>query len=199
MTATPNEPEFILDELKDIPLVVAPFVMEEIRIQNKKTFQVKATTKKLIIDYLENRLQNAHIFCNSLEIISSLIKECSLNNENCRAVWSLGNEHYKNKVQGIIRSKVGEPAKKINFYTSSCFEGLDMFDIEGQYIIVSDGRTAHTLNDISTSFRQILGRIRDTKYRSSAIHIFKETRYSEFSTYDEYKQSTEKILNYAKD
>mgnify|MGYP004700965085 CR=1 FL=1 len=74
-----------------------------------------------------------------------------------------------------------------------------MFDSEGVYVIVSDGKKSHTLNDISTSFRQILGRIRDTKYRNEAIHIFKETRYSEFATYEDYKQSTVKILNYAKD
>lgn len=86
MTATPNEPEFMLYELKDIPLVVAPLEMEEIKILNKKTIQVKATTKKLINDFIGNRLQNAHIFCNSMEIISSLIKECDLNNDNCRAV-----------------------------------------------------------------------------------------------------------------
>mgnify|MGYP004700965125 CR=1 FL=1 len=86
MTATPNEPEFYLYELKDIPLVVAPLEMEEIKILNVKTIQVKATAKKLINDFIEYRLQNAHIFCNSLEIISSLIKECELNNENCRAV-----------------------------------------------------------------------------------------------------------------
>jgi hypothetical protein len=86
MTATPNEPEFILEELKDIPLVVAPFELEEIKILNVKTIQVQATVKKLIRDYIDNRFQNAHIFCNSVEIIASLIKECDLNNDNCKAV-----------------------------------------------------------------------------------------------------------------
>lgn len=197
MTATPNEPEFILEQLKDIPTIVAPFELETIKVNNVKTIQVEATTKKLINDYLQNRFQNAHIFCNSVEIIARLIKECNLTNENCKAVWSKGNKKYKNTVQGIDRGEVGSPAKKINFYTSTCFEGCDIFDLEGQYIIVSDGRKAHTLNDISTSFRQILGRIRDTKYRGEAIHIFKETRFSDCQTFQEYKEKTNKILRYA--
>ena len=86
MTATPNEPEFILQELKNIPLIVAPFELEEIKIHNVKTIQVQATAKKLINDYLDNKFHNAHIFCNSVEIIASLIKACSLTNENCKVV-----------------------------------------------------------------------------------------------------------------
>jgi hypothetical protein len=197
MTATPNEPEFILEELKGIRIETAPFELELINIENVKTFQVTATTKKLIIDYLENRLPNAHIFVNSVEIIASLIKACKLTNENCKVVWSKRNKIYKDVISGIKRSDVGSPAKKINFYTSTCFEGSDILDMEGQYIIVSDGRIAHTLNDISTSLRQILGRIRNTKYRNQAIHIFKETKFSECKSYQEYKDKTVKALQYS--
>lgn len=197
MTATPNEEEFMLEELKHIPVLVAPFELEIINIENVRTFQVEATTKKLIIDYIENRIQNAHIFVNSVEIIASLIKACNLTNDNCKAVWSKGNNKYKDVIAGIKRSDVGSPAKKINFYTSTCFEGSDISDIEGQYIIVSDGKKAHTLNDISTSFRQILGRIRNTNYRNEAIHIFKETRFSEYKSYKEYKEKTQKALQYS--
>ena len=199
MTATPNETEFMLQELKGIEVVTAPFKLESVNIINKQTIQVQATTRKLILDYLENRFQNAHIFCNSLEIIASLIKACELNNENCKVVWSKGNKKYKRTIQGIKRSEVGDKAQKINFYTSTCFEGSDIYDEEGQYIIVSDGNKAHTLNDISTSFRQILGRIRNTKYRGFATHIFKETRYSEFKSYEDYKKRTEFILDIAQD
>ena len=192
MSATPNEPEFTLTELEGIRIEVAPFELETINIKNVRTVQVEATVKKLIEDYKENRLQNAHIFVNSVEIIASLIKACELTNENCKAVWSKGNKSYKNSIQGINRSEVGSPAKKINFYTSTCFEGSDILDLEGQYIIVSDGSKAHTLNDISTSFRQILGRIRNTKYRSEATHIFRKTRFSEITSFDLYKEYTVK-------
>lgn len=195
MTATPNEEEFTLEELKDIPVIVAPFELELIHIQNIQTIQVEATLKKLINRYLCCKFQNAHIFVNSVEIIAKLIKACDLNNENCRAVWSKGNKSYKTNIQGIIRSEVGSKPKRINFYTSTCFEGSDIKDEEGQYVIVSDGSKAHTLNDISTSFRQIMGRIRNTNYRNSVTHIFKGTRYSEIKSYEEYKAYTIELLS----
>ena len=197
MTATPTDSEFMLEELKGIPVIVAPLEMEEIHIKNIRTVQVEATAKKLIDDYLSKRLQNAHIFVNSIEFIESMIKACGLTNDNCKAVWSKGNKKYVRTISGIKRSEVGDEAKKINFYTSTCFEGSDILDEEGQYIIVSDGDRKNTLNDISTSFRQILGRIRDTNYRAMALHIFRQTRYSECATYDEYKAKTVKDLRYS--
>ena len=199
MTATPNEEEFTLEELKNIPVIVAPFELETIHVQNIQTIQVEATTKKLINRYVNSKFQNAHIFVNSIELIAKLIKSCNLTNDNCRAVWSKGNKSYKNNIQGIERSEVGGEPKKINFYTSTCFEGSDIKDPEGEYIIVSDGSKAHTLNDISTSFRQIMGRIRDTKYRNSVIHILKGTRYSEIKTYEEYKAYTVRLQKDAED
>ncbi|HEY5592399.1 MAG TPA: DEAD/DEAH box helicase family protein [Paludibacter sp.] len=194
MTATPNEEEFTLEELKDIPVIVAPFELEMIHIENIQTIQVEATIKKLINRYLNSKFQNAHIFVNSVEIIARLVKACNLTNDNCRAVWSKRNKSYKTTIHGIHRSKVGSDPKKINFYTSTCFEGSDIKDEEGQYIIVSDGSKAHTLNDISTSFRQIMGRIRNTKYRNDVTHIFKGTRYSEIKSYTEYKAYTIRLL-----
>ncbi len=194
LTATPNEPEFTLYELKDIRIEVAPFELEKVHIENRQTEQVEATTKKLIEDYINNRFQNAHIFVNSTEIIASLIKACNLTNDNCKAVWGEGNKSYKRTIAGIVRSTPSSPAKKINFYTSCSFEGCNVWDEEGQYIIVSDGAKAHTQNDISTSFRQIIGRIRNTKYRATAIHIYKRTRYSNMKSYEEYKDYSDKLL-----
>ena len=194
MTATPNEKEFTLEELKDIRVEIAPFELEKIVIQNIQTIQVEATIKKLINRYLNSKFQNAHIFVNSVEIMARLIKACQLDNHNCKAVWSKGNKNYKTTIQGIVRSEVGGDPKKINFYTSTCFEGSDIKDEEGQYIIVSDGSKAHTLNDISTSFRQIMGRIRDTKYRNSVTHIFRSTRYTGITKYEDYKAYTEELL-----
>jgi hypothetical protein len=199
MTATPNEEEFTLEELKDIPIEIAPFELETIQVQNIQTVQVEATIKKLINRYLTSKFQNAHIFVNSVEIIAKLIKACNLTSDNCRAVWSKGNKSYKTHIHGIERSEVGGTAKKINFYTSTCFEGSDIKDEEGQYIIVSDGSKAHTLNDISTSFRQIMGRIRNTKYRNSVTHIFRATRYSEIKSFAEYEAYTQRLLRDAED
>lgn len=193
MTATPNEPEFTLKELKDIPVIIAPFELEKIYITNKPTTQVEATARKLILDYLENKIGNAHIFVNSVEFIAKLIKACNLTDANCRAIWSDGNKSYKRSVQGIKRGELHTEAKKINFYTSTCYDGCDILDKEGHYIIISDGAKAHTLVDVATQMTQIVFRIRDTKYKNKAIHIFRETRYSNFVSFEDYKAATEKL------
>jgi hypothetical protein len=80
--------------------------------------------------------------------------------------------------------------KKINFYTSTCFEGCDIYDTNGKTYIVSDKRKSHTLLDISTLFIQICGRIRDSKYNTKVGHIFSETRYNNFVSLEEFKTAS---------
>lgn len=89
-------------------------------------------------------------------------------------------------------SQPSDPVKKINFYTSTCFEGCDLYDENGVTFIVSDGRKAHTLLDISTLFTQICGRIRDSKYKTEIIHVYSTTKYSDQVSLAEFIASTEK-------
>ena len=84
--------------------------------------------------------------------------------------------------------------KKINFYTSTCFEGCDIFDPDGVTFIVSDGRKAHTLLDISTLFTQICGRIRDSRYKAQIVHVYSTTKYSKAVTLDEFVAATQRTL-----
>ena len=90
-----------------------------------------------------------------------------------------------------------DPVKKINFYTSTAFEGCDIFDEQGRTYIVSDTSKAQTLLDISTLFVQICGRIRNSIYKSEITHIFSTTRYSENLTLEEYTERTQQTLNKA--
>ena len=90
-----------------------------------------------------------------------------------------------------------DPVKKINIYTSTAFEGCDIYDKVGRTYIVSDANKAHTLLDISTMFVQICGRIRDSIYKSDIMHIFSTTRYSEDLTLEEYAERTRTTLGKA--
>ena len=129
-----------------------------------------------------------HLFVNSVEFIATIIKACNLTNENTRVIFSKNNATYKNTCQGVTNSETTSPVKKINFYTSTCFEGCDLFDRDGKIYIVSESSRAQTLLDISTQVRQIAGRIRDTQYFDSITHLYKATRYNKNLTFDEYKQ-----------
>lgn len=87
----------------------------------------------------------------------------------------------------LDRSDLSSPIKKINFLTSTVFEGSDIYDPDGRIIIISDPSKANTLLDISTSIQQIAGRIRNSKYINQIFHLYNTTRYSDLS-YEEFKQ-----------
>lgn len=52
--------------------------------------------------------------------------------------------------------------------------------------------------DISTLIIQICGRIRDSHYKTEITHIFSETRYNNFTSYEEFKESSEKQIQSTK-
>ncbi len=188
LTATPIEPDLMLEELKDIPTYKIDWESKsEIGVTTVKCKQVGATVRNLINDYLEGRMfGNAHIFVNSVDFIATIIKACNLTNENTRIIFSKNNKKYTNTCEGIKNGDTTDEVKKINLYTSTCFEGCDLFDTEGRIYVVSDSSKAQTLADISTSIRQIAGRIRDTRY-PNITHIYKATRYNEDLSYSDYK------------
>lgn len=82
--------------------------------------------------------------------------------------------------------------KLINFYTSTAFEGVDIEDLEGRTIIVSDGNVKQTLLDISTLVIQICGRIRDSLYNNELTHIFSKNyrNRNRSTTWEKYRYYT---------
>lgn len=190
LTATPIEEELMIEELKNIPTFKISWEKNNIvKVNSVQCKQIAASVKKEIMQYLNNeKFGNAHFFVNSVEFIANMIKSCGLTEENTRVVFSKNNKNYKNKVQGISNSTTSTLAKKINFYTSTCFEGCDLMDEEGKIYIISDSAKAQTLADISTQVPQIAGRIRNTKYGNNITHFYKQTRYCEDLSYEEFKE-----------
>ncbi len=138
--------------------------------------------------------ENAYFFVNSVSYIADLVKLCGLDNTNTRAIYSKNN---KTDV-GLKRGSTLDEPKKINFITSTAFEGCDIYDEDGLTFIISDSSETQTLVDISTKFQQIAGRIRNSKYSNVIYHIYKETRYSSLS-YEEFKQFTDKTISETKE
>ena len=148
---------------------------------------------------LDSRLEhNLHIFVNSVEFIAKVIDLAKLTPDNVKVVCSVSGDNAE-----VNRRKLGkayeigqpsDPVRKINFYTSTCFEGCDLYDENGVTFIVSDGNKSHTLLDISTLFTQICGRLRDSKYKGEIIHVYSTTKYSREVTLDEFVASTKSVL-----
>lgn len=196
MTATVLEEEFILDELKELPIVIAEWeTTKEVNVVSIKcNNSVSATTAQIIREFLDgSKSGNAYFFVNSVEFIKEMVQECDLSDENTRAIWSTNNK----TETGLQRSSTTSPSKRINMLTSTVFEGSDLYDENGHIFIISDSRKSHTLIDISTSFQQIAGRIRNTKHYSNIYHLYTNTRYDVGVTYEEFKASTEHTISKA--
>ena len=158
---------------------------------------------RLCQEALKQSSANIHIFVNSVRFIADVIHALQLSPDDVRIVCSqsgtsrLANQKVLGEEYTIAES--GDKVKRINFYTSTCFEGCDIYDPDGMTYIVSDGRRANTLVDISTLFTQICGRIRNSRYQDRVTHIFSTTRYSQDVSLDEFIESSNKAYTEAEE
>ena len=207
MTATPIEQEYVLEELKPLPVCEINWPhLQEVKIRSRQTSKPAQYIVKECRRVLDNDMpHNLHIFVNSVEFIAKAIDLAKLTPEQVKVVCSVSGDNGESNQRKLGKDyPIGQPsapARKINFYTSTCFEGCDIYDENGVTFIVSDGNKSHTLLDISTLFTQICGRLRDSKYKGEIIHVYSTTKYSREVTLDEFVASTKKVLaeatNYA--
>ena len=197
ITATILDTDFVLDELKNVEIVKAEWTNTKIvKVRSSKCQRdVIKSVAYLVNQFLAGNIEgNAYIFVNSVQFIKDLVKICDLSDDNARAIWSKNNK----TETGLIRGNVLDPAKKINLLTSTVFEGTDIYDEDGKVFIVSDKTKSHTLTDISTSFQQIAGRIRNSKYWDTITHYYTTTRYDAILTYDDFKAFSDQTIEEAK-
>lgn len=203
MTATPIEREYILEELKHLPICEINWPhLAEIHVRSRQTSKPAQYIVKECRKILDGNLPyNLHIFVNSVEFIAKVIDLAKLTPDQVKVVCSTSGDNSENNQRKLGKyypiDQPSDSVKKINFYTSTCFEGCDLYDENGVTFIVSDGNKAHTLLDISTLFTQICGRVRDSKYKREIIHVFSTTKYSREVTLDEYVAATQKTLKEA--
>ena len=130
--------------------------------------------------------------------MASVIEKAELSPDQVKVVCSTSGESKAKNARKLGANfpieQPSDPVKKINFYTSTAFEGCDIYDEFGRIYIVSDAAKSHTLMDISTLFVQICGRIRNSIYATDITHIYSTTRYSEDVSLEQFIESTEKTL-----
>ena len=137
------------------------------------------------------------MFMNSVKGISEVIQLGGLKPEDCRVICSNKQANKEKLPEGFEISSPDDPVKTINFYTSTCFEGCDILDPNGRTFIICDPNRKNTLLDISTSMRQICGRIRNTRYKHDMTVIFNTTRYEDADTFEAYKARVEEEVRKA--
>lgn len=205
MTATPLSQNYTLHELREYPTV-------KIEWANKISpsvylYQTNDSIQELIsfiIEYLQEYPErNFHIFMNSVEMIVDFLESVNITPEDAKIVCSKNNEkNFKKLAKLPVHYEICEPSdtvKKINLYTSTAFEGCDIFDEDGVSIIVSSGNREQTLIDIRTTVPQICGRIRNSKHKNILYFIYSYKKKKDLGSNEYYnyvKEETEKYTDF---
>lgn len=108
------------------------------------------------------RVEELYLFINSVNDIVTICKSLGIDDPSIvKVVCSdyLINEEKLAQV-GLKVSKISTNNKKLNFMTSTCFAGTNIFTNNGLPIVISDVSKSHTLVDLDTTMYQIPGRFR---------------------------------------
>tara|TARA_R110002050_G_C8921193_1_gene511420 strand:+ start:247 stop:2253 length:2007 start_codon:yes stop_codon:yes gene_type:complete len=174
-TATPVLDKYKLPRIQEIKKCRLQWSdLQEVKI-NLMTMSENQNINKAVATILNNHYTNktegnAHVFVNSIKMIVQIFKDINklgVSTKQVRVVCS--NNDYNTDTlakEGIAIATVDSPLRGINFYTSTAFEGCDISDVNGKTYVVVDANREHTAIDIYTTLPQIMGRIRDTKYKN---------------------------------
>ena len=211
LSATPISPDFtpsVLDGIEQIDAVWESVDMLIVSLEQTNNPYVKAAN--IINSYKVNgyvevngrKSYEAFFFINSVTDIASILKHCSLTDEEVKIVCA-DDEANRAKLNGYTISNSRAESRKFTFITSKSFEGADYYSATGLCYVVSNSNNRNTLLDISTDIYQIAGRIRteSNPFRNTLVHIFNTTgkrRLNLEISYDEYKQVVEEEIEEAK-
>lgn len=193
MSATPVfEDDYVLDELKNIPIVKAIWDTEEkysISLNHCNGGLITPIVN-LINRYLNNEIEgNLYLFVNSLRVMTTIIYHpdiiMELSANNTKLIASTNSVRQLPFYGGPLNEG---GSKKINMLTSTAFEAVDIHDELGRAVIMADTRLEHTLFDTSTTLIQVIGRFRNSKFKNE-IEIFVKGRSKEIAvSYEKYRQ-----------
>lgn len=171
MTATSLSEFTILEELKGIPIIKYEW---EGKAPLEITFSPTAFPIRLVEEKIKSCLlnnYNLHIFINSFKTIKKIILD--FDKLDYRVICSPNQKDKSNLNFQSVNSKVN----KINFYTCTAFEGVDIYDPVGKTIVISDDKLATTMLDISIYIPQIAGRLRDSQFLNQIEYIYNATKH----------------------
>lgn len=204
ISATPIEREYWLEEMQRLPecRIEWPDAVKA-KIRTHRTDRPLAYMAGICRDRMRyGKGKNYHIFLNTVSGIADIIRTAGLKPEDVRGVCSRSESSVRKNMDklpdGFSIESTTDKVKRINFYTSTAFEGQDIFDMDAQVFIVSDAFRGHTMIDISTSFIQICGRIRNADPKMEIVHLYSTTRYCNV-TLDEFVRSTEEAVKKAEE
>jgi len=196
-TATPVLDKYKLTETSKIKKCRLQWPdLEEVKVgivditKEDATINQMATT--ILKDHHTGKIDgNAHVFVNSVKMIVQIfksIKRFGIKTTDIRVVCAESDYNTKTLAkEGLAIGTVDSTLRGINFYTSTAFEGCDISDVDGRSYVVVDANREHTTIDIYTTLPQIIGRIRDTKYKNQCTLIVDPSN-KFFATLEEFEE-----------
>lgn len=194
LSATPINPEFEIKELRDLPHYEIHWDRTTTIVPHRlKTNGVIQTLCRIITMFQKGEMNAPDINCNISEVkelfifinsVISIRQVCdtlSLNPDDVKICCS--DKHNNRKLLDIYPIEdVSSPNKKINFFTSKCFQGCNLFSNDGLIIICSDCNKKSMVTDLSSDLIQIAGRLRfnekyQNKFRNTLIHVYNTNSY----------------------
>lgn len=189
LTATPFDCKYEITQLRDLDHYEIEWE-KEIKINTvrvKSPSPVKAATK-MIMDFLQDNLsapnmfgeqtkvEELYIFLNSVTSIRQICDTLDLRDDDIK-ICCANRIRNRKLMDKYTISSVTSPNKRINFFTSKCFQGCNLFTNNGLIIVVSDANRESMVTDLTSDLVQIAGRIRDNKefhncFRHMLIHIY---------------------------
>jgi hypothetical protein len=184
LTATPTKREYFPDRLLSLPLCTIEW--DNVRIVKFNLQKLEQGTSinqalfNLCLSYLLGLEEgNAHVFYNSVTEITKIMGWLSqiigsdgkpvFDRDKIRLICSKStrNESSLNTKLGAwgkVDDVVEKPVGKLNFYTSTMFEGADIYDEVGKTYIIINGLRDYTKIDMHVLTPQICGRLRNSVY-----------------------------------
>lgn len=181
VTATPNDSDLLPDEIKDVPFTRVVWENAVAVNIKEKHVDTVAECNSLVVEVCKQHLLgevegNAYIFYNSVQEIITVIKKLkkmdgfNTHSVNIFCANSDRNNHKIANQLGVrfLKGNLND-CKKINFLTSTTYEGCDINDPVGKtYIVVSSKRDSTALTN-HILVPQICGRLRKSKFKKEAF------------------------------
>ena len=181
VTATPNDSDLLPSQLSDVPFTRVSWENTTLVDIKEKHADSVADCNKLVMEVCKQHLLgeingNAYIFYNSVQEIITIIKKLKKmqgfceDNVNIFCAKTDRNNHKVSTQLGkrFLGGKLNDN-KKINFLTSTTYEGCDINDRVGRtYIVVSSKRNSTALTN-HILVPQICGRLRKSVYKKEAV------------------------------
>ena len=200
LSATPMLDRYLdnLDYFKDLPyyeLSWSANYVEKIKVKRKQVKSLVTDTSKIIQDYKDGKFpqkidgngniylsKELVIFCNSVSMITQLIKRNSLIPDEVNIICSktYKNENKLRKIKHDI-GKIpleGEQHKMFTFCTRTTYLGADFYSPCASTIILSDANIESLALDISLDLPQIIGRqrLKENVFKNDIVIFYKTLR-----------------------